>query len=516
MLRGSDSHLKEHPVMSDAITLTHPQAVNRLKDIDDEMGRLQNKDQLTPEDEVTFAELTREFDELDEYRKKMERTAERARVAEVRAKLNNPNGNVRLEGPAGHTSDGYDRDMFMEPDSIEEHRFRDPWKLEDMRMFGESPEVQVQELRARAFSAIEKMASTKDKVRQTMTEIIEEFDDVEGNLSRQCLLTSSPAYLRGFAKMAKGHQSLLTPEEQRALNASRAMSTTTTAGGFLIPFQLDPTVILTSDGSLNEIRQIARKVVATGNKWNGVSSVAVSWSYDTEGSEVSDDATAWAQPAIDIYTGRGFVPISLEARMDEANVAAEVARLLAQGKDDKEAVQFATGSGSGPQGIVTALAASSPSVIVLAAADDTFARGDVDKVKNALPARYRKRSSWLAHNSIYSLVRAFDTSGGSAFWADMNDDRPAKLIGRPIYEAEAMDGTITTAGAVANYAMIVGDFENYVIADRIGITVDFVPHLFDVASNLPNSKAGWLAYYRVGADSVNDGGFRMLNVASAT
>ncbi|PWG74840.1 phage major capsid protein, partial [Enterococcus hirae] len=89
----------------------------------------------------------------------------------------------------------------------------------------------------------------------------------------------------------------------------RAMSLTDNAGGYLVPFQLDPTVIITSDGSTNPVRQIARKVVATGDTWNGVSSAAVSWSWDAEAAEVSDDATTFAQPSIPIYKAAGFVPI---------------------------------------------------------------------------------------------------------------------------------------------------------------------------------------------------------------
>ena len=34
--------------------------------------------------------------------------------------------------------------------------------------------------------------------------------------------------------------------------------------------------------------------------------------------------------------------------------------------------------------------------------------------------------------------------------------------------------------------------------------------------NRPSGQRGWYAHYRVGADSVNDGAFRMLNVASAS
>jgi hypothetical protein len=466
---------------TDYTKFTHPQAVNRCKDIFDELERFSNKETLTAEDEVTFAALTAEFDALDEHRKGLERASEMARVKAVREELRSgvQSGKYHLEGGASSSND-YSHDAILEPDSVEDHRFQDPWKLSEMR-FGTSPEARAQEFRARAMAAIEKMPATKDKVREAATEILEKFDDDKGSLAQQCLLTSSPAYMRGWSKMARGNQHLLTQDEQRALD---------------------------------DVRKVARNVVATGNKWNGVSSGSVSWSFDSEAAEVSDDTTTFAQPSIDIFTARGFVPISIEAHGDEANVTQEVARLLAFGKDELEASKFALGTGTGePWGICKALQGTASEIN--AAADDTFARADVDTIQGSLPARYRANASWLANNLIYNKIRAFDTAGGSAFWANYGMGRPAELLGRPAYEAEAMDGTVTTSGAVSNFILIFGDFSNYVIADRIGMSVEFIPHMFHTSNNRPSGQRGWFAYYRVGADSVNDGAFRLLDVPSA-
>ncbi len=71
-------------------------------------------------------------------------------------------------------------------------------------------------------------------------------------------------------------------------------------------------VVQSDDLGLSDIRRISKVVTATGDIWNGVSSGAVSWSWDAEATEVSDDATTFAQPAITIHTARWFVPISVE------------------------------------------------------------------------------------------------------------------------------------------------------------------------------------------------------------
>lgn len=498
------------------VKLTHSQSVNRLKEITSELERLGELDELSREDETYFAELRDEFKSVDKHRKQLERDAD---LAEIRSAGEGLNG-LRLGGGVGGGGRGsgdYDRDPILEPDSVEDHRFRNPWDLSEVRMFGRSPEELDDEMRSRALAAIEKMPGCADRHRDAATRMLEEMADKPGKLARQILLTSQPAYLRAWSKMAANKAHSMSVEEQRALEAVeqfRAMSLTDSAGGYLVPFQLDPAVIITSDGSRNDIRSAARQVIATGDIWNGVSSGAVSWSWDAEASEVSDDTTTFAQPTVPIYTARGFVPISIEALQDEANVTSEVARLLAFGKDSLESTAFATGSGSGqPTGIVTALAGSSSEIN--AAADDTFALADVYSIQGALPARYRANASWLANNLIYNKIRQFDTQGGAGLWARLGEGRPDGLLGRPALEAEAMDGTVTTSGAVSNFILVFGDFSNYVIADRVGMTVELIPHLFHTSNNRPSGQRGWFAHVRMGADSVNDGGFRLLDVPSA-
>ncbi len=491
--------------------LSHPQAKIRLADIATELERLGaiDPDKLSREDEQSFDELTREFAEVDAHRRKLERDAALDRVRGAARTVDRVPSAMGVRAERGsYSSDGYDTDPILNPDSVEEARFRDPWDLSGVTPFGKTKGQLAQEMRARALSAVEKMTGANDRIRSAGTSIIENWDDGDGKISRMVLATSSPAYLRAWAKTAGGRQHMLTQDEQRALE--RAMSLTDSAGGYLVPFQLDPTVIITSNGSRNQIRQAARQVVATGDIWNGVSSGAVSWSWDAEAAEVSDDTTTFAQPTIPIYKAAGFIPISIEALEDEANVMAEVARLLAFGRDTLESAAFATGSGSAqPTGIVTALVASSPTVIVNSAGANAFAAADVYALDSALPSRYQANASWLANHTTYNLIRQFDTAGGAAMWERIGAGQPGELLGRQALESEDMDGTF---GSGENYTLVYGDMENYVIADRIGMTVEFIPHLLHTSNNRPSGQRGWYAHYRVGADSVNDGAFRILDV----
>lgn len=486
--------------------LSHPQAKIRLADITAELERLGEKKDLTQEDEQLFDELTREFAEVDGHRRKLERTAALEKVRSATTAIERRPAATALERGTAYSSAGYDADPILNPDSVEDRRFRNPWDLGEMRTFDRSPEQVGQELRSRALCAIEKMAGANDRIRSAATGIIEAWDDKRSTIARMCLATSSPEYMRAWSKLARGKSHMVTPEEQQALE--RAMSLTDNAGGYLVPFQLDPTVIITANGSINQIRQVARQVVATGDVWNGVSAGAVSWRWAAEASESSDNAPTFAQPSVPVYKADGFVPISIEAMDDADNVTTEVGKLLAFGKDTLEASALAVGTGSGqPTGIVTALTGTSS--IVTSTTTDTFASSDVYKTDTALPGRYRPNASWLANRGIYNAIRQFDSSGGTNLWERIGADVPPLLLGRKALESEDMDGVVNATQE--NYVAVYGDFDNYVIADRIGMSIEFLPHLVG-ANRRPTGQRGWYAWYRVGADSVNDGAFRMLNV----
>lgn len=481
--------------------LTHQQAVNREKDIQEELERLEAKQDKTPEDRKRVPELLAEFREVHAHRLDLEHDAA---LAEVRAAVPGAPAAPAADGET-RQYDVVDRQRMAGVDVIN-GKFKDPWNTDEIR-YGANMNS---ELRARALDAVERMEFANDKVREVATRFVqrdEREDGSKGNGARDLVLaTTSPAYTRAFTKLirSQGNFAMLSVEETQAVQ--RAMSLTDNAGGFMVPFQLDPTVILTANGSVNQIRQISRVVQATGNEWNGISSAGVTGSWDNEADEVSDDAPTLAQPSIPVYKRQIFVPFSHEIGQDAAGLADDIAMMIAFEKDAAEAIAFATGSGSSqPTGIVTALTGGSS--VVTTGTNDTFAVADVYKTDSALPARYAANGSWLGHRAIYNLMRQFDTSGGSALWGQLADGLKRELLGRPDYVSEAMASSVADGAKL----LVFGDFSNYVIADRLGTTLSYIPHLFG-SNGRPKGQAGWHAYIRVGADSVNDGAFRMLQV----
>ena len=241
----------------------------------------------------------------------------------------------------------------------------------------------------------------------------------------------------------------------------------------------------------------------------------MSWSYDTEAAEVSDDMATLAQPSVTVHMARGMIPYSIEVGQDYPGFATEMGRLLDQGYTDLLAVKTITGTGTGePWGIFTAIDQTSASEVT-PTTDGSFGGVDVFKVWNALPERYRSRATWVMSVHVESAVRQFAASAGSSsayFTVDLTGDGVSRINGRPVV---VTDYAPTFSGSVpgttgAQNILVVGDFSNYVIAQRAGMSVEQIPMLWGSSNRLPTGQRGLFAWARNGGDSVNDNGFRLL------
>ena len=381
---------------------------------------------------------------------------------------------------------------------------RDAFDLSDLR-FDATP----QELRSRGLRAIEQTDGLKDEHKERAEFLARNLDP---SVSLRIAATGSEDYRNAFGKrLVDPFGVSLTPEEHKA--EARAASLTGNAGGYAVPYILDPSIILSSDGSVNPFRQISRVIPTTQNVWKGVSSAGITAAFAAEAAAVADGAPTLAQPSVTAYKAHASVDYSIEIGEDWTSLQSEMLALFADAKDTLEATKFAVGSGSSePYGIVTALAGTGSAINETT--DETFTAADLYAVEEALGPRFRPRASWVANKSIYNKVRQFDTYGGASLWERIGAGMPSQLLGYNAYEASAMDGTFDATATANNYILVLGDFSNYVIVDRVGMSVEFVPHRVDGSGALTGQRALYM-YWRVGADSVNDAAFTLLNLTTA-
>lgn len=330
---------------------------------------------------------------------------------------------------------------------------------------------------------------------------VDEGDDNRqaGYIARHLLCTGSAEYHEAFrAYFRDGH-----PGE--ILRAT--MTLADAQGGYLVPFTLDPTIILSNAGIVDPLRRLSTiKQIAT-DSWNGVTSAGVSSAWTAEGTEFPDGSPTFGQPSITPQAADMWVEGTYQMLAD-SGFASSLGRLLADQKQIHEGQAFATGNvgATRPRGVVARIA-SVAGCLVPSAANGALAQADVYAVSDALRARDSDRAQWLAHKRIYNKVKQLDTSGGSAFWADMGVGIPANLLGASANEASSM----TSAIAANANVLLAGNFEHFVIVDRVGMSVQYDPMLKG-ANGRANGKAGWAAFWRVGSDVVDVDAFRLLQL----
>jgi HK97 family phage major capsid protein len=327
-----------------------------------------------------------------------------------------------------------------------------------------------------------------------------------GSLARRVLVTGSEVYGRAFGKYISGQP--LTPTEQAAINTVG----TTTAGGYAVPYQLDPTVVLTSDGATNPLRAISRVEQLAGNTWKGVTSTGFTVTRGPAESTAVDPKTlTLGQPEVTVQPVKAEVQFSIEAGEDWPRLQAEVARMFQDAKDSEEADSFVNGAGTTvyPGGISATLDPSSYVATADTSAPIALALADLFTLRGALPPRFRPNAKYLAADAIYGLIRQFavGTVGDGSVWTyGITEGDPDRLLGKPAYESSAMDDDMTEG----NLVVIYGDFQYFLIAEKIGMTVELDPHVRDTNGKWTGDRA-LLMHYRNSSVILADNAFRALN-----
>lgn len=244
------------------------------------------------------------------------------------------------------------------------------------------------------------------------------------------------------------------------------------------------------------------------NQWDGVTSAGVTAEWLGEAAEVADASPTLAQPSIPVHKGSAFIPFSFEIGMDAPNFLAEMQALLIDGADQLQAAAYTTGTGTGqPTGIITALTGTTSE---LNSTSEALSSGEVFRIQNALGPRFQPRAQWCATLGIINSMAQFETTNGSLRFPEIGQNM---LLRKPLNELSTMDATIDVAVTASNYVLVYGDFAQFVIADRIGSTLELVPHLFGT-NRRPTGQRGAYLWFRTGSDVVVPNAFRMLDVAT--
>lgn len=404
----------------------------------------------------------------------------------------------------------------------------DIWDLTTIRNNHSAPEEMVHDATERARRAIEDFvfphpdiqrgAIPRARVQEHLNHLLETAEREDGALSLHMLRTGSPIYKRAFGKMIMGQP--LSTDESRALSVA-----TGSTGGFAVPITLDPTLIPVSNGVVNPMRQIARIETIVGLEYRGVTASAVVASYAPEGTEAGDNTPSLAQPDVFVERAQTFIPYSIEIGMDWTGLQAGMAKLIGDAKDVLEGNKFTLGAGHGssePSGLLVGATST-----VAAGGSAAFAIGDLYNLEQNLPPRFRPRGQWFANRYVYNLIRQFGVSASEALWQplmnptvgplgiglannpfELGGNLGTRLLGYGANEVSDMPATISTGSKI----LAIGDPNYYLIVDRIGMTIEAIPHLFG-SNRRPTGQRGMYAYWRNTATVVDPNAWRVLTTS---
>jgi HK97 family phage major capsid protein len=277
---------------------------------------------------------------------------------------------------------------------------------------------------------------------------------------------------------------LFTEEEYRVLN-----KTTTTAGGFLVPQDLESQVVAAAR-SVSAIAQVSLELQTESGDTlllptRSADAVAV-WTGESVGYTLAD--MTFGQTSLSAFKSATLVKATEELAQDAGVPFDEYLAMELGGRlGDLQDVAFSTGSGTGqPLGIAHA---SSPYTVSTAATGSSllFKGADIQTFYKALPAEYRANASWLMHPTDYgSLAGTLDTAGAFAF-PSLQSSEPT-LFGRPVYLAPNLATPAANAKSLA-----FGDWSKAYCIRRVrGVGLERLQELY-----IENGQLGYKAAARV-------------------
>ena len=319
---------------------------------------------------------------------------------------------------------------------------------------------------------------------------IPDDDPVAARHFKTMRATFQPEYKAAWLKWFKnrGNMAVLTGAEQNALSEGTASE-----GGFTVPadFQAE---VLARRAETSVMRRLARIVPTSRDRIQfpavvpstaspGASVYSSAFVGGMVGERVvnSDAGPTFQQFEIGIKKFEAYTKITNDLIADSATdilgfLATDGGRNLALVEDN----MFLNGAGTGlePMGLLNIGATTfdvegSTSNNISNTVSNAGSAPKIIAGAYLLPGQYADGASWLMARQTMGEIHGLVDADGRPWWqanavAGGAGGAPATLVNAPVYTSSFMplDNTDT------NKVLVIGDFSNYIIADRTSLTVD--------------------------------------------
>ena len=212
-----------------------------------------------------------------------------------------------------------------------------------------------------------------------------------------------------------------------------------------------------------------------------------------------------ALESVDIKVHEMSVVVPISQTMYEDNKSgldAFITERIGQLIGQREAYWFTIGAGTKQaEGVMTSAEVTSNTTAGAALTSD-----DLLDLQYAVRSTYANRGAWLMRRSTELLIRKLKDERGDYIWQPgLRDGAPSMILGRPVYNSDHMP-----AAAAGAYPILFGDFSQYLIADRVGLSI-----LRDTVTGADNGIVRYRARRRTGGRVVVGEAFKKLRIKAA-
>jgi HK97 family phage major capsid protein/HK97 family phage prohead protease len=331
---------------------------------------------------------------------------------------------------------------------------------------------EIQEAAAPDFAALEQKMTEIEKKTDTSA-LVQRLDRLEAKANRPGGISTGANAAEIEAKalnmFLRNGAASLDMDQKSNLNIG-----TNSAGGFVVAPEYSRRIIERIT-EISPIRQVANVMsIGTTEVFFPVVTTKLAGTWVTENGTRQASQPVFDQVKIETFEHAVIVPVSQQLIEDsfidlQSYLAGQIAEQFARAEN----AAFVIGDGSGkPTGFLdnpalfgqTDLAQGGNAEAIVKAVIDTF---------YSLQSAYAANGSWMMTRQMMGRIRAAaDTTTKGAMWSDgLADGTPARLLGRPVYEAVDMDDLVDdTTSPDDTFPVAFGDFRAaYQIVDRVGV-----------------------------------------------
>ncbi len=85
-------------------------------------------------------------------------------------------------------------------------------------------------------------------------------------------------------------------------------------------------------------------------------------------------------------------------------------------------------------------------------------------------------------------MKDLGTSVNASYSGDLRDPAASRWYDLPVVESDDAPAVVTTTALDSR--ILLGDFSQFVIVDRIGADAEFIPHMFSTSNGRPTGERG--------------------------